>query len=150
QSGYAFIPFGIRHDSPLYGLGALPVEKQEVLQQFAQFTSQSPAQKLAIEYGFNQLSDYTPAFAPPPGKVLIEAQRLWKRKKDAGRPIVAVFLGDVSGSMAGVPLRNLQRALLAGSQFIAPENSLGLVVFNHEVKQLLPVGKFTLNQRALF
>src|SRR4029453_6088033 len=81
---------------------------------------------------------------------LIEAQRVWKRKKDAGRPIVAVFLGDVSGSMEGVPLRNLQRALLVGSQFIDPENAIGLVVFNQEVKQLLPVGKFTLNQRALF
>ena len=150
QAGYTFIPFGIRHDSPLYGIGALPAEKQEVLQQFAQFASQPPAQKLATEYGFNQLSDYTPAFAPPPGEGLIEAQRVWKRKKDAGRPIVAVFLGDVSGSMEGVPLRNLKRALLAGSQFIDPENSIGLVMFNQEVKQLLPVGKFTLNQRTLF
>jgi Ca-activated chloride channel family protein len=150
QSGYAFIPFGIRHDSPLYGIGALPAEKHEVLQQFAQFASQAPAQKLATEYGFDQLSDYTPAVAPPPGEVLIEAQRMWKRKKDAGRPIVAVFLGDVSGSMEGVPLRNLKRALLVGSQFIDPENSIGLVVFNQEVKQLLSVGKFTMNQRALF
>ena len=150
QSGYAFIPYGIRHDSPLYGIGPLTTEKHEALRLFAQFASQAPAQKLATEYGFNQLSDYTPAFAPPPGEVLIEAQRVWKRKKDAGRPIVAVFLGDVSGSMEGVPLRNLKRALLAGSQFIDPENSIGLVVFNQEVKQLLPVGKFTLNQRALF
>ena len=37
QSGYTFIPFGIRHDSPLYGIGALSEEKREVLQQFAQF-----------------------------------------------------------------------------------------------------------------
>jgi Ca-activated chloride channel homolog len=150
QSGYAFIPFGIRHDSPLYGIGALPAEKHEALQQFAQFASQAPAQKLATEYGFEQLSDYTPAVVPTPGEVLIEAQRVWKHKKDAGRPIVAVFLGDVSGSMEGVPLRNLKRALLVGSHFIDPENSIGLVVFNQEVKQLLSVGKFTLNQRALF
>jgi Ca-activated chloride channel homolog len=150
QSGYAFIPFGIRHDSPLYGIGALPAEKHEVLQQFTQFASQAPAQKLATEYGFDQLSDYTPAVVPPPGEVLIEAQRVWKHKKDAGRPIVAVFLGDVSGSMEGVPLRNLKRALLVGSHFIDPENSIGLVVSNQEVKQLLSVGKFTLNQRALY
>jgi Ca-activated chloride channel family protein len=150
QSGYAFIPYGIRHDSPLYGIGQLTTEKHEALRLFAQFAAQPPAQKLATEYGFNQLSDYTPAFAPPPGEVLIEAQRVWKRKKDAGRPIVAVFLGDVSGSMEGVPLRNLKRALMTGSQFIDAENSIGLVVFNQEVKQLLPVGKFTLNQRALF
>ncbi len=150
QSGYAFIPYGIRQDSPLYGIGQLAAEKQEALRLFAQFASQPPAQKLATEYGFNQLSDYTPFFASPPGEVLIEAQKVWKRKKDAGRPIVAVFLGDVSGSMEGVPLRNLKRALLAGSQFIDPENSIGLVVFNQEVKQLLSVGKFTLNHRAMF
>ena len=148
QSGYTFIPFGIRHDSPLYGIGALPAEKHEVLQQFAQFASQAPAQKLATEYGFDQLSDYTPAVAPP--KRGVRRSACGKRKKDAGRPIVAVFLGDVSGSMEGVPIRNLKRALLVGSQFIDPENSLGLVVFNQEVKQLLPVGKFTVNQRALF
>ena len=150
KSGYAFIPYGIRHDSPLYGIGQLTAEKHDALRLFGQFASQAPAQKLATEYGFNQLSDYTPTFAPPPGEVLIEAQRVWKRKKDAGRPIVAVFLGDVSGSMEGVPLRNLKRALMTGSQFIDPENSIGLVVFNQEVKQLLPIGKFTLNQRALF
>jgi Ca-activated chloride channel family protein len=150
QSGYTFIPYGIRQDSPLYGIGQLAAEKQEALRLFAQFASQTPAQKLATEYGFNQLSDYTPFFAPPPGEVLIEAQKVWKRKKDAGRPIVAVFLGDVSGSMEGVPLRNLKRALLTGSQFIDPENSIGLVVFNQEVKQLLSVGKFTLNHRAMF
>ena len=65
QSGYAFIPYGIRHDSPLYGIGQLTTEKHEALRLFAQFASQAPAQKLATEYGFNQLSDYTPAFAPP-------------------------------------------------------------------------------------
>jgi Ca-activated chloride channel family protein len=150
QSGYAFIPYGIPQDSPLYGIGQLSAEKLAALRLFAQFASQPSAQKLATEYGFNQLTDYTPVFAPPPGEVLIEAQRVWKRRKDAGRPIVAVFLGDVSGSMEGVPLRNLKRALMTGSQFIDPDNSIGLVVFNQEVKQLLPVGTFTLNQRALF
>jgi len=150
QSGYVFIPFGIRHDGPLYVIGAPSAEKREVLQQFAQFASQPPAQKLAAEYGFNQLADYTPVFQTPSGELLREAQQVWKRKKDAGRPIVAVFVGDVSGSMNGVPLRNLKRALLAGSQFITPENAIGLVVFNQEVRQLLPISQFTLNHRALF
>ncbi|MGE3535801.1 MAG: VWA domain-containing protein [Candidatus Tectimicrobiota bacterium] len=150
QSGYAFIPYGVRHDAPLYGIGQLSADKQEALRLFAQFTSQAPAQKLATEYGFNQLPDYQTAFEIPPGEVLIEAQKVWKRKKDAGRPVVAVFVGDVSGSMEGVPLRNLKQALLTGSQFIAPENAIGLVVFSQEVKQLLPIGTFSLNQRALF
>lgn len=150
QTGYTFIPYGIRQDSPLYGVGHLTAEKQEALRLFAQFASQAPAQKLAADYGFNQVSDYTPTFAPPPGEVLIEAQKVWKRKKDAGRPIVAVFLGDVSGSMEGLPLRHLKHALITGTQFIAPENSIGLVVFSQDVRQLLPIGTFTLNHRAMF
>ena len=150
QSGYAFIPYGIRQDAPLYGVGHLSAEQQEALRLFAQFASREPAQKLATDYGFNQLSDYTPAFAPPPGEVLIEAQKVWKRKKDAGRPIAAVFVGDVSGSMEGLPLRNLKHALIAGSQFMTPENAIGLVVFSQEVRQLLPIGQFTLNHRATF
>lgn len=150
QSGYTFIPFGVRHDSPLYGIGALSKDKREVLQRFAAFAAQPAAQQLATEYGFNQLPDYTPAFSEPPGDILIEAQKVWKHKKDAGRPVVAVFVGDVSGSMEGVPLRNLKRALLGGSQFISGDNSIGLVVFNDQVRQLLPISKFTAHQRAKF
>lgn len=150
QSGYQFLPYGIRQDSPLYGVGTLTPEKQEALRLFAQFAARTEAQQLATEYGFNQLSDYTPSFAPPLGDVLIEAQKVWKRTKDAGRPVVAVFVGDVSGSMQGVPLRNLKQALLAGSRFITPDNAIGLVVFNDKVQQLLPVGKFTPNHRAAF
>src|SRR5436853_467937 len=39
QSGYAFIPYGIRQDSPLYGLGQLTAEKHEALRLFAQFAA---------------------------------------------------------------------------------------------------------------
>jgi Ca-activated chloride channel family protein len=150
QAGYAFVPFGVRHDNPLYGLVALSAEKREVLEQFAQFASQEAAQKLATDYGFNRLDDYAAPFPLPAGEVVLQAQNVWKRQKDAGKPIAAVFLCDVSGSMDGVPLQNLKRALLTGSQFIAAENAIGLVVFSDSVQQLLPIQQLTSHHRAMF
>lgn len=150
QSGYTFLPFGSRHDNPLYGIGTLSAEAREVLQRFAQFATAPPAQKLATRYGFNALEAYQPPFPAPSGEFLIQAQQLWKQKKDVGKPIMAVFVNDVSGSMGGAPLRNLQRALIAGGRFIDPKNAIGLVVFHHEVKVLLPIQAFNLLHRASF
>jgi Ca-activated chloride channel family protein len=150
QSGYAFIPFGITHDNPLYGIGDLSAEKRQVLQQFAKFVAQSAYQQRAREYGFHRVSDYHPPLQTPSGELLIQAQKLWKQKKDAGKPIVAVFLSDVSGSMRGGALRNLKQALIEGSKFIDAKNAIGLAAFNHEVVQFLPIRDFNLNQRAAF
>ena len=141
-------PFGIRHDSPLYGIGALPAEKHEVLQQFAQFASQAPAQKLATEYGFDQLSDYTPAVAPP--RRGAHYGGVWKTRKTLDALSLPSFLETSVVPWKACRSVTQTCCLLVGSQFIDPENSLGLVVFNQEVKQLLPVGKFTVNQQALF
>ncbi len=40
--------------------------------------------------------------------------------------------------------------MIAGSEFISPENSIGLVLFDDSVRVVLPIGKFALNQRAAF
>ena len=150
QSGYEFIPFGIRHDNPLYGVGDLSPQKQEALELFAAFAEQDTYKKLASDYGFNPGIDYAPSFQIPSGDVLIRAQKLWKEKKDAGRPISAIFLCDVSGSMAGSRMNALKQSLMKGSEFIAPENSIGLVFFNHEVNTVLPIAQFNLSHKASF
>lgn len=150
QSGYEFIPFGIRHDNPLYGVGNLSPEKLEALEKFAAFAEQSQFQKLASKYGFNPELQYDPAFQIPAGDMLAHAQRLWKEKKDAGRPISAIFLCDVSGSMAGGRLYALKESLMKGAEFIVSENSIGLVLFNHEVTVVLPIEKFSLSHKAAF
>ncbi len=150
QSGYEFLPFGVRHDNPLYAVGALGQEKMEALEQFAKFAEQPKYQKSATDYGFNPPIDYTSPFAVPSGSVLIQAQQLWKQKKDAGRPISAIFLCDVSGSMNGSRLNALKKSLLGGSEFIGSENSIGLVVFNHAVSVTLPVQPFNLSHKAAF
>ena len=150
QSGYRFMPFGVRHDNPLYAVGDLSAEKLEVLEKFAAFLEQPERQKKASEYGFNSAIDHTPSFQMPSGGTLIQAQKLWKEKKDADRPIVAVFLCDVSGSMGGARINRLKNSLMGGSVFINPRNSIGLVLFSSKVTVVLPIAKFNLTQKAAF
>lgn len=150
QSGYRFIPFGIRHDNPLYAVGNPGPEKVEVLKQFAKFMDGRKYRDKATEYGFNPAMSYDPPFQAPSGEALVAAQHLWKQKKDAGRRIAAVFLADVSGSMEGARMRELKRALADGSSFIASENSIGLVTFSDRVTVLLPIKQFQMVQQSAF
>ncbi len=147
---YTFTPFGMRHDNPVYEIGKISEEKQQILQQFIDFCKSRDSQQKATEYGFNQYDDYTPDIADMDGSKLSQAQKLWKDKKNSSKEIVAVFVADVSGSMDGEPLNNLKRSLLNGSNYINQDCSVGLVTFSDEVSIALPIGKFDLNQRSLF
>lgn len=152
QNGYEFIPFGVKHDHPLYAVGDPGAEKLEVLELLATFAEKPEYKQLAKDYGWDQAitSSFTPNIPIPSGKTLIEAQQLWKEKKDAGRKIAAVFLSDVSGSMGGSRMAGVKKALMAGSKFITADNSIGLVLFSDQVEVVLPVKKFNLNHRASF
>ena len=149
-SGYEFVPFGVPHDNPLYAVGNVPEDKMKVMELFADFMERDQFKNLARSYGFNPRLDHRPAYEVPDGRILIEAQRLWKEKKDAGRPIVAVFVSDVSGSMDGSRIQQLKKALLEGSAFIAPENSIGLVEFDDNVRVILPIKPFSLLHKSAF
>ena len=100
QTGYEFIPFGVRHDNPLYTVGDLTPSQSEALEAFAAFAEQPQYQQSAAEFGFDP-----PAFEPtvevPSGSTLIDVQNVWKDKKDGGRPVATVFVVDTSGSMEG-------------------------------------------------
>jgi Ca-activated chloride channel family protein len=150
KSGYVFIPFGFRHDNPLCAVGQVRSEKKEVLDLFAKFAQGPQAQKLATDYGFNPKLDWKAPFKLPSGKTLIEAQKLWKQKKDAGRPIAALFLADVSGSMGGSKIQQLRQALTEGGSFISPQNAIGLASFASNVSILLPIRPFQLVQQSAF
>ena len=147
---YAFIPFGVRHDSPMYAVGDLPQNKKEVLQQFVAYCKDSDSQNLAREYGFNEYEDYEAKLPEFDGDAIVEAQKLWKENKDGGNSITAVFVADISGSMNGVPINELKSSLINAGQYINEENSIGLVSFNSDVYINLPIGKFDLNHRAYF
>jgi Ca-activated chloride channel family protein len=150
KSDYVFTPFGARHDNPLYAIGDLSPEKQEILDKFVEFCKNDRYQKLAAEYGFNQLDEYKQEIGDINGDVISQAQKLWKEKKNGNKDIVAVFVADISGSMDGEPLNKLKESLLSGSQYIGKDNSVGLVTFSSDVNINLPIAKFDINHRSLF
>jgi Ca-activated chloride channel family protein len=150
QSGYEFVPFGIRHDNPLYAIGDLGAQEREALEAFASFSEGSRWRSLARQYGFDADVEHEPAFDIPSGDSLVRAQQVWKEKKDAGRPIAAVFLCDVSGSMAGARVRGVRQALTLGADFITPSNAIGMVLFDQKVRIVLPIKPFDLNHKAAF
>ncbi|WP_238649928.1 VWA domain-containing protein [Paenibacillus piscarius] len=150
SSGYVFTPFGVRHDSPLYALGNLPPEKLEIIRKFGEFVQQEKYQKTAADKGFNGLNDYVSELKPVDGALLSSAQKLWKEKKDGSKPIAAVFVADVSGSMAGEPLNRLKESLLKGQKFLGKDNSIGFVSYSSDVTINLPIGTYDTNQQSMF
>ena len=150
KTDYIFTPFGYRHDSPLYSVGNLSNEKKEILNKFIEFYKQDKYQELAVKDGFNALEDYKCEIENLVGNTILQAQKLWKENKNGDKPIVAVFVADVSGSMEGEPLNELKKSLLNGSRYIGEENSIGLVTYSNDVNINLPIEKFDLNQRSLF
>lgn len=149
KSGFEFIPFGVSHDNPLYAVGDLPPEQLEVLELFADFAGESEFMKEAADFGFDPPA-YDSTVAIPSGATLIQAQKLWKDKKDGGKPVAAVFVTDVSGSMAGSRLSAVRRALRSAREFISPESSVGMVEFSDVTTLRLPIAPFDLNQQGRF
>lgn len=150
KNDYVFTPFGIRHDSPMYAVGDLSQEKQDILREFLFFTSSETYREKATEYGFNHLDEYQSEIQSVAKEQIVSAQKLWKEKKDGNKKIAAVFVADTSGSMDGEPLNNLKKSLITGAQYIGKENAIGLVTYADDVSINLPIGKFDLNQRSLF
>ncbi|WP_373228898.1 VWA domain-containing protein [Cohnella sp.] len=150
KSGYVFTPFGVRHDSPLYALGDLPQDKLDIIKKFADFVTQDKYQELAQEKGFNSLEEYESELAVVDGNLLSSAQKLWKEKKNGSKPIAAVFVTDVSGSMDGEPLNRLKESLLKGQKYLGKDNSIGLVSYSSDVTIHLPIGKYDTNQQSMF
>lgn len=149
DSGYEFIPFGVAHDNPLYAVGDVPPDQFEVLEEFATFATGPQFADEAEQFGFNPPS-YEPDVATPSGETLIRAQRLWKDKKEGGRPVAAVFVTDTSGSMAGSRILAVQQALTSAREFITPTTSVGMVEFSDFATLRLPIAEFDLNHQAQF
>lgn len=150
KSKYSFIPFGVPHNNPLYSCGTLSQEKTELIEMFVKYATNSSSQKLATSYGFNNNLNYTSTVSSYDGNTLLQAQQLWKEEKDLGKPIIAVFVSDVSGSMAGTPITKLKESLINGSQYINNNNYIGLVSYSTNVTINLPIDRFDVNQRAYF
>ncbi len=149
RSSYIFTTFGTRHDSPVYSFN-LSDDKKELTKAFIEFCKQKKYQDLGEEYGFKYPENYVSELPELDGDTLVQAQKLWKEKKDNGKPIVAVFVADISGSMSGEPINELKRSLLNGSKYINSNNYVGLVTYSTDVYVNLPISKFDINNRSLF
>ncbi len=149
QSGFEFIPFGVRHDNPLYAVGEPSGTDAEVLDLFAEFAARSEYRESAEEFGFDP-PEFTPTVEAPSGSTLIDVQNVWKDKKDGGRPVATVFVVDVSGSMEGTRILTLRNAMLSAREFIKPETQVGVVEFNDTAQKRLDIAEFDLNQQGRY
>lgn len=150
HSKYKFVPFGVRHDNPVYVPSNLPDDTKQAAQMFIDYCKNEDSVKLATKYGFNSMNDYVPEIDHFDGATLIAAQKEWKENKDSGKTIVAVFVADVSGSMRGEPLNSLQSALINGMQYISSDYKIGLISYSGDVEIMCRIAEFDLNQQSLF
>lgn len=131
-SDYIYIPFGIRHDHPVYTFGWASADQQAAVALFAEYCLSAENQKLATGKGFNRRDDYKGGSGLE-GQQYLNAQRLWKQNKNGGKPVAAVFIADVSGSMKGDPLASLQESVIAALPYIGSENYVGLISYSTDV-----------------
>ena len=147
---YKFIPFGVRHDHPVYTFDYCSEEEKEAAQMFTDYCLKEENQKLATEKGFNRHDDYVSQDPGLDGTGWMNAQKVWKENKNGGKPIVAVFIADTSGSMDGTPLNSLKTSLVQASSYISLEHYIGLVSYAGNVTVNLPVAQSDATQRAYF
>ena len=149
-SDYIYTPVGFRHDHPVIVFDYVSAEKEEVLKMFVDYCLEPEQQKLATEKGFNLYEEYAGQDDNLAGGDYFSAQRVWKKNKNGGRPVIAVFVADVSTSMKGDRLRSLRQSLLNTIQYIDSDNYIGLVSYNENVYINLPIRKFDDDQRSHF
>ncbi|MBO4457406.1 MAG: VWA domain-containing protein [Butyrivibrio sp.] len=147
---YIYTPVGIRHDHPVYTFDWTTDEEKEATKMFVDFCKSDEMQKLATDKGFNQDDDYAGQDTGMTGADYVAAQKVWKQNKNGGRPIIAVFVADVSGSMDGEPLNSLKESLINSSTYISSDHYVGLVSYSDDVTINLPIAQFDSKQRAYF
>lgn len=148
---YDFIPFGLRHDNPVYitGKASSDAARTEAVDIVLDYLNNAESQALAKSYGFNANDDYNSSYETY-GAEVGRALAVYKQAKDAGRDIIAVFVADCSGSMDGSPILELKDSLSNGMQYINDNNYIGLVSYSTQVTLELPIAKFDMTQKAYF
>lgn len=151
QSMYDFIAFGLRHDNPLYLVDKMSKSSDELeaIEMISKYLVSSDMQKIASKYGFNNNEDYKDSYSAV-GSEVTQALKTYKTKKDNGKDIIAVFVADCSGSMAGEAIMQLKESLSNGMQYINENNYVGLVSYSSWATIEVPIAPFDFNQKAYF
>lgn len=150
-SMYDFIAFGVRHDNPVYicNKSGKTDAELEAVKLVVDYCKSDEMQKIATQKGFNANDDYTSSeeFS---GAQVTQGLKTYKKTKDNGKDIIAVFVADCSGSMDGDPMNQLKNSLTNGAQYINDNNYVGLVSYSTSVTVEVPIAQFDLNQRSYF
>jgi Ca-activated chloride channel family protein len=150
-SMYDFIPFGVRHDNPVYicDEAGKTQDEKDAIKMVVDYCKSPEMQKIATSKGFNANDDYTTDLDFT-GAEVTQALVTYKKEKDNGKDIIAVFVADNSGSMDGEPMRQLKSSLSNGMSYINDNNYIGLVSYDSTVTIELPIAQLDLNQRSYF
>lgn len=148
--GFVYVPAGIRHDHPVYVFDWTSEDEKAAAKEFVEYCKSDEMQRIASEKGFNKRDDYEAQDPGMSGTDYLNAQKVWKKNKNGGRPVMAVFVADVSGSMDGTPLNSLKKSLAAAASYVGDEHYVGLVSYASDVTINLPIAQFDASQRAYF
>lgn len=148
---YDFVPYGMRHDNPIYIVdkGSKSADEMEAIEAVVGYMLSGAMQDIATEYGFNANDDYISSYDTT-GSEVMKALSIYKTKKDSGRDVIAVFVTDCSGSMDGSPILEVKESLSNGMKYINENNMVGLVSYASDVTIEVPIAKFDLTQKSYF
>lgn len=150
KSNFVFVPFGVRHDNPLYSVGEVSPEELQTLKLFGTYLTNASVQDYATSLGFNKDEKYESTVANYSGGMINEILEFWKQGKASGKKIVAVFVADKSGSMSGRKMTALKDSLKNAMQYVGEDNKVGLLSYNSYVYIDLPISEFTVEQQEYF
>lgn len=142
KKDFVFMPFGVRHDNPLYAVGDVTVEENEVLSMFSQYMLTKEIQAYATSIGFNQDNEYVSTVGNYSGGTIANILNFWKEEKASGKKIVTIFVADRSGSMAGNKITALKNSLKTAMQYVGDNNKVGLISYTDTVYIDLPIAEF--------
>ena len=144
KNSFVFIPFGVRHDYPIYKMASTDDSKKEVLEAFSESFSSKECQNYAKGQGFFADEDYVSNVDPSkyPASILNEILGFWKESKAGQKKIVCMFVADFSGSMSGKKLETLMESMRNAAQYINEDSHIGVIGYDNQVYQFLNIGKF--------
>ncbi|MBQ0064459.1 MAG: VWA domain-containing protein [Firmicutes bacterium] len=147
QTKYKFVPFGYKHNNPVYSIGKMEEEKQEGIGLFLKECDKNEA--LASRNGFNKNLDYQENMPAIDGNTIKAAQSIWKETKDSGTSVLIEFVFDISGSMeSNNRYENLKTAFLNSMDYINSENYVGVISYDGKVYKDVAMDKMNITQKG--
>ncbi len=150
SGGYVYMPFGVRHDNPLYSIGETSEDEKAALEEFANLIKTSEMQAEGANKGFNQDNDYISTVNKYEVGVIKEVINVWKNARANSGEVSVVFVADISGSMSGDKIKNLKTSLINSMPYISEDTRVGLISYSSYVYVDLPIGKFDKTQQEYF